>query len=81
MTGYTGKMFIFLLFKYFLFIYLFKKKTITILRPFLNGTINPCKMGVNQKNTLEFEGLCSKASSFEISPGFLETKAESCYIF
>ena len=38
-------------------------------------------MGVNQKNTLEFEALCSKASNFEISPGFLQTKAESCYIF
>ena len=31
------------------------------------GQSASCKIGVNQKSTLEFEALCCKASNFEIS--------------
>ena len=31
------------------------------------GQSASCKIGVNQKRTLEFEALCCKASNFEIS--------------
>ena len=46
------------------------------------GQSASCKIGVNQKSTLEFEALCCKASNFwDQFPDFMETKAESCYFF
>lgn len=62
--------------------YLFKKRKHNIQIILKMGQSASGKIGVNQKNTLEFEAFVMWDFKFwDQFPGSMETEAESCYIF